>query len=147
MADIRSLFGNLTALNHKVTSPQTLNYNCIAWAAEDTYRRWWPSPNSHTFYWPSGIPRQETVEIFVRAFAKLGYTPCDSRELEDGYQKVALYVNASGVPTHMARQQESGKWTSKLGSLEDIAHDNLECLEGKEYGRAVLILKRQRKAR
>ena len=144
MADLLALFGNLTPNNHQVTSSETLNYNCVAWAAEDVYRRWWPSPNNQIHYWPSGIPRQETVDVFVRAFAKLGYVPCDSRELENGYQKVAIYVNSAGAPTHMARQTVSGQWTSKLGRLEDIVHEGLECLEGKDYGRVFLILKRSR---
>jgi hypothetical protein len=145
MADLLSLFGNLTPQNHKVTSPETLNYNCVAWAAEDVYRRWWPSANSRIHYWPSGIPRQETVEVFVRAFVRLGYAPCDSRELEEGYQKVALYISSAGIPTHMARQMDSGKWTSKLGTLEDIVHESLECLEGKDYGSVFRILKRKRR--
>ena len=37
----------------------------------------------------------------------------------------------------------SGKWTSKLGSLEDIEHE-LRDLEGRHYGRVQLILKRRR---
>jgi hypothetical protein len=145
MADLLALFGNLTAQNHEVTSPETLSYNCVAWAVEDKYRRWWPSTNNRTHYWPSGIPRQETVEVFIRALAKLGYALCDSRELEEGYQKVALYVSPAGTPTHMARQTDSGKWTSKLGMLEDIVHESLECLEGKDYGKVSRIFKRERR--
>ncbi len=41
----------------------------------------------------------------------------------------------------MARQVESGLWTSKLGSLEDIEH-SLEALEGSVYGAVAVLLKR-----
>lgn len=42
------------------------------------------------------------------------------------------------------RQLPDGKWTSKLGALEDIEHDRLDALEGDDYGRVVAYMKRQR---
>jgi hypothetical protein len=39
----------------------------------------------------------------------------------------------------------SGKWTSKIGELEDIEHDGLSALEGKAYGTLAQILKRPRR--
>jgi len=45
------------------------------------------------------------------------------------------------VPTHAARQLENGRWTSKLGELEDIEHD-LHHLASGAYGAVVQILKR-----
>lgn len=83
------------------------------------------------------------MECFVTTFSKYGYQPCESDDLEAGYEKVAIYVDSTGTPTHMARQLGSGTWTSKLGKLEDIEHTTLEQLEGeKSYGSAYQILKR-----
>lgn len=65
-----------------------------------------------------------------------------SLELDDGYEKVALYVDNAGIPTHMARQLPNGEWTSKLGQLEDISHNDLDALEGTQYGRLYCILAR-----
>ena len=46
-----------------------------------------------------------------------------------------------GVPLHAARHVPSGRWTSKLGELEDIEHA-LDGLEGTEYCSVVQIMKR-----
>jgi len=59
-------------------------------------------------------------------------------------EKVAIFADAQGAPTHAARQLESGAWTSKCGTLEDIEHNSLANLEGGAYGKAVLFLERRR---
>jgi hypothetical protein len=84
------------------------------------------------------------VASFVAAFATLGFATCADGLLETGVEKVALYVDAAGVPTHMARQLPSGAWTSKLGRLEDIEHDNPNRLAGPapSYGKVALFLSR-----
>jgi hypothetical protein len=136
-------FPNLNATNHEVTSPPTSEYNCIAWAAEDDERWWWPIPESVT-YWPKGVPRATTQEAFIGAFATLGYAPCDSGELEHGFDKVVLYADTNNVPTHMARQLQDGAWTSKLGKSNDISHSTPDVVDGPLYGRAQVFLKRLR---
>jgi hypothetical protein len=73
---LKSEFPNLHVNNHKVTSPQTPEYNCIAWAAGDDERWWWPGPHPHV-YWPPGFPRIETIDNFIAAFATLRYEICD----------------------------------------------------------------------
>jgi hypothetical protein len=142
-AHIQAIFRNLQPNNYAVTSPQALEYNCIAWAAGETHRRWWPSPDLVSFYWPENVTRAETIEAFIQAFRTLGYEPCDSRDFEDGYERVALYATPTGVPKHMARQKQDGIWTSKLGRLEDIDHHALEGMESVSYGQVVQILRRQ----
>ena len=84
------------------------------------------------------------MSAFRDAFASLGYTVCDSEELEAGHEKIALLALA-GVPKHAARQLPSGRWTSKLGLLEDIEHD-LHDLEGTQYGSVIIIMKRAQPA-
>lgn len=92
-------------------------------------------------YWPEGLPREETLSAFVTAFEKLGYQVCDDGRLESGYEKVALYAK-EGKPTHAARQLQSGYWTSKLGRLEDIEHEDEEGVSGPVYGEPILFMKR-----
>jgi len=92
-------------------------------------------------YWPPGAPRDETPEALQAVFAALGYAVCDNVAQELGFEKVALFVNVAGFPTHVARQLESGRWTSKLGQIERIEHE-LRDLEGTEYGSVVWVMKR-----
>jgi hypothetical protein len=49
--------------------------------------------------------------------------------------------SGGGKPKHAARQLANGRWTSKLGELEDIEH-TLNGLDGIWYGSVMLILKR-----
>lgn len=84
----------------------------------------------------------ETIEAFIAAYSLFGYTPCETADWEPEYEKLALYVDLQGTPTHAARQLPSGKWTSKLGQLEDIEHGTLEGLTGGLYGEVGQILKR-----
>jgi hypothetical protein len=84
-------FPFLVPKNHVVTSPKTPRYNCIAWAAGDNQRWWWPDPDN-VAYWPAGATREATVAAFIEAFGTLGYQPCINSDLEPGYQKVPLYA-------------------------------------------------------
>lgn len=140
-SELYASFPKLRESDHTITSPEDVAYNCIAWAAGDDSRWWWPDA-LEIAYWPPEAPRLETAAGFVAAFAQLGYSPCDSPELEPGAEKVALYLRGS-QPSHMARQNPDGSWTSKLGCLEDIDHA-LEALEGTTYGSVAIILKRPR---
>ncbi len=133
-----TVFPNFTDTNHKVTSPRTPEYNCIAWAAGDASHWWWPAPG---YYWPDGISRQETIDSFKDAFATLGYVLCASYDREQGFEKVALYA-INGKPTHMARQLPDGRWASKLGNSYDIEHLYPEVVDGALYGMTVLAMKR-----
>ena len=139
--DIIDLFPHLTEGSFSVTSPKDVRYNCIAWAAGDDGACWWPD-NFSIGYWPSDVPREETLESFIRLFESSDYIPCNNSGLEDGFEKIALFVDLQGRPTHAAKQLSSGKWTSKLGELEDIEHNTLEGLSGSSYGSVSIIMKR-----
>jgi hypothetical protein len=141
------------------------SYNCIAWAAQDIHHWWWPTPDG---YWLSWVkPREVTVFCFVTTFRWLGYRICRSSRCELGFQKIALYaihyshtptpvpstlqeLHDFWEPTHMARQLPDGKWSSKCGPNEDIAHYTLDALEsyglaygsGDEYGCDVVYMRR-----
>ncbi|MFE1748764.1 hypothetical protein [Coleofasciculus sp. H7-2] len=129
---------------YQITSPETSDYNCFSWGAEED-DRWW-DPTDPDQYWPDGVPKELTLEAFIQAYQTVGYAPCNSVELEPGFQKIAIYTKDDGQldggqPTHAARQLPNGKWTSKMGDLEDIEHE-LNGLRGFYYGDVAQILKR-----
>jgi hypothetical protein len=137
---------NLTPSSCEITSSQDTLYNCIAWAAEDNQKNWWPDP-MEIGYWPAGVPRTDTRGAFIQAFKTLGYEPCLDGALQPGMQKIAIFgIGQSGleVPTHAALQLESGEWTSKLGNLEDVRHRTLHAVNGPLYGKAICYLSRRR---
>ncbi|MDF2387104.1 hypothetical protein JMG10_36935 [Nostoc ellipsosporum NOK] len=135
-------YPNLTVYGYKITSPDTIEYNCVGWAAEDDETWWWPDPQNQ-YYWPPDIIREVNIEAFQQAYRTLGYEICQDDVLEAGFQKIAIYVNSNKAPTHVARQLQNGKWTSKIGSLEDIEHNNLQGLTGQPgYGDVACIMKK-----
>jgi hypothetical protein len=141
-------FPNLTLANHGTTSPASKLYNCIAWASGNDNRWWWPDA-ANTGYWPPNVPREETVDAFIRAYGLHGYLPCSDGALEVGFEKVTIYakrIDFDLVPTHAARQLENGHWTSKLGNCEDIEHAAVNDLIGPSYGAPVAFLRRLRPA-
>jgi hypothetical protein len=141
VSELEGLFPGLARGGCQITSPRSPRYNCIAWAAGETGAWWWPGPNPEEEFWPPGVNRVATLDSFREAFATLGYLPCEGEDLEADFEKVAIFANAQGVPTHGARQLSNGRWTSKLGKREDIEHA-LRDLEGTLYGAVVLIMKR-----
>jgi hypothetical protein len=135
------VFPGLHGQPFEIKSPTSDTYNCIAWAAGDDQHWWWPD-QAHEDTWPPGVARTETVEAFRDAFATLRYEVCGDDQLEVGFEKVALFALA-GAPKHVARQLPNGRWTSKIGAMEDIEH-SLHDLTGALYGAVALILKRAR---
>lgn len=123
----------------EITSNETEEYNCIAWAAHDTERWWWPGPDA---YWPPGVHEEETLDAFEAAYATLGYERCVDGNLEEGLEKIAIY-ECTRVPTHAARQLPNGRWTSKLGALEDVEH-TIDDLRVVVYGKPARYMKRKR---
>ena len=104
--------------------------------------RWWDHVPG--YYWPDGLPRDESVEAYVGLFRRLGFESCDNSEPEPGFEKIAVYGKA-GKFSHVARSLESGNWTSKLGTLEDIEHDDLDSLTedlDDSYGQPLVFLRR-----
>lgn len=134
-------FPNIQSQGFRATSPATPDYNCIGWAAGEDDRFWWPRPEPD-YYWPPGVPREVTLSAFVAAFSTLGYAVCKTPSLEKGYEKIAIYADSAGLPTHAARQLPSGRWTSKLGCNVDIEH-TLMGITGPEYGTVKKYMRRR----
>jgi hypothetical protein len=139
---LQALFPELQISPFRVTSPADDKYNCIAWAARDSSDWWWPTGDAAPV-WPPEVARHLSLDAFTAAFATLGYVGAADESVEPGMEKVAIFADAAGTPTHAARQLASGRWTSKLGQAEDIEHE-LRALEGEIYGAVALILKRPR---
>jgi hypothetical protein len=102
----------LTAQNHRISSPQTTDCNCVAWSAGDTEHWWQPG-----VYWPVLAASDEYgVEALAQAFEALGYDSCSDGVPEPGFEKVALY-SSGPFYTHAARhcrtasgRANSGRW-------------------------------------
>jgi hypothetical protein len=137
---------NLTEASRD-TSDYDPAYNCLAWACDDNTRWWQYDPfGVWPYYWPPDLagPDANTVVGWVKLFKSLGYEVCDSAVLESGFEKIAIYVQRDATVEHVARQLETGAWSSKLGKMEDIEHPTLEELSGKHYGSVGPIMRRRR---
>ena len=125
-----------------VTSERSEEYNCFAWALGDDSR--WIDPTADYAQRTANPSNQSPIDSVVELFLVSGYEVCGDGSLEDGYEKVAIYVKDDEA-THAARQLSDGRWTSKLGKYEDIEHDSLEALQGDgfgEYGSVALFMAR-----
>lgn len=127
----------LRGTSYRVTSGSTLMYNCVAWVAGDDTRWWEPVANPGGkqlggYYWPTNpdIPAWFSVAALEKLFASFGYQPCDDGDPVDGAEKIAIYGYSLSDATHVARQLDSGAWTSKMGRLADIEHESAEQIEG-----------------
>jgi hypothetical protein len=139
-----SWFPLLQRTDVEQTSEHDVYYNCIAHAAGEN-DAWWQPSKGTGLYWPRLAPMEFTLRAYQAAFMTKGYVPCDSEDLEHGFEKVAIFVDENGKPTHAARQLQDGFWTSKLGEHEDVRHV-LRQLEGPDpsYGRVAAFMKRHR---
>lgn len=140
---------HLNTQTGRITSPPSSRYNCIAWAAGDETRWWWPDAimlARKLCYWPPNIPVEVTFDAFFQAYGLLGYQMCQDGSLEYGFQKIAIFGqrNFLGVlePTHAAFQRQDGRWTSKLGPHEDVEHNTVAAVSGPTYGMVVRYMRR-----
>jgi len=141
---LERLFPRLSGVPYQITSPAVPDYNCVAWAANDSSRWWWPD-EFYQYYWPEEAPRLPSLEAFAQAFQLLGFEVCSNLEFEAGWEKVVIFAGMDHVPTHVARQLPDGTWTSKLGNLEDIKHPHIHQVGGDAYGEPTLILRRRKR--
>jgi len=107
-------------------------------------RHWWQAGlHGGRHYWPPKT--SDTLPGWVDLFIKQGYELTDSRQIEAGFEKIAIYVDlVDMLPGHVAKSDGS-VWKSKLGRIQDIEHASLDLLEGDkhwEYGIVERILRR-----
>jgi len=137
-------FPRIKAEGFDRTSDPTPAYNCVAWAANDQARWWWPIGPDHSgceAFWPKKAPRKNTLKAFTLAFKTLKYEQCKDGTFEKGFEKIAIYAIGT-TPTHAARQLPDGKWTHKIGRNIDIS-TTLSSVEEGIYGKAVRFMKRK----
>jgi hypothetical protein len=85
--------------NCAITSPVTGHYNCIAWAAGEDFRWWWPDP-LFIGYWPAApVPREVTLAAFEAAYATLGYTAAGTRPSRKVSRRSYSSASATGPAT------------------------------------------------
>ncbi|MBN7814210.1 DUF7689 domain-containing protein [Algoriphagus pacificus] len=122
-----------------ITSPQTISYNCIAWAFGDDSKWYWPD-STNIYYWPEEVPREVTIDAFKALFATKGFQECDNDVLEMGVEKIVIYTK-EGIVTHAAKQLQNGLWSSKLGQQNDVSH-TINSMEDGGYGNATVFMSR-----
>ena len=138
LTDLVSGFPRLVDDGYNRTSLPTIAYNCVAWAFGDQ-TKWWEPDVFGLFHWPCA-ERQYTVQAYEALAKSQGYKKCSNGDLEPGFDKIAIYA-ANNQPKHIARQLQDGRWTSKLGDLDDITH-TLSGIKAPGYGEPVRFLKR-----
>ena len=136
---LEKIFPNLADSGYEITQEPSSVYNCIAWALGISTQKW--DCNDLNAYWPPSIPRNDRIETIMQLFALEDYSLCDSHEFEPGYEKIAIYAFV-GQFTHVAKQLEDGRWTSKLGDREAITHPSPDNLNESIYGFVHCIMRR-----
>ncbi|HAI76621.1 MAG TPA: hypothetical protein DCM08_10270 [Microscillaceae bacterium] len=121
----------------EITSPETDQYNCLAWAMHDS-QRWWDTADDD--FWIEAN-RDNLLQTVIEVCQKLGFQVCEDEQLEEGYEKIALFSNDKQYCAHVARQLNNGKWTSKLGQSFDVIH-SIFAIENGIYGNAAIFLKK-----
>ena len=124
---------------YEISGEPSREYNCIAWALGISSQKW--DCNDPDAYWPPLLPRNDRVETVMRLFAGEGFLVCDGDSPEPGFEKIALYAFV-GQFTHVARQLEDGRWTSKLEIREVITHPSPDSLSQGLYGSVHCIMRR-----
>jgi hypothetical protein len=136
---LRAKYPRLGNGHFQITSAESLKYNCVAWAAGQDSRWWAPIEFS---CWPEAAQIGWSVKALESVFQLMGYVVASDPRLVPGMEKVAIFA-AGDEWTHVARQLESGYWTSKLGQGVDIEHE-LDGLAGSPYGDVAVIMSRPR---
>jgi hypothetical protein len=145
-ADIDREFPGLAATGYQITSEATIVYNCIAWAVGDT-SRWWECDEEGPIdvpgvYWPEGAKYGFSLDALISAYETRGYSICQDAGLEEGFEMLALYAE-KGESRHAAKQLDDGRWSSKLGELEDVSHANPGDISGQCYGAVACFMRRR----
>src|SRR5438034_10954897 len=138
---LERLFPALSGSEYSKSSEADTAYNCFGFAVHDT-KQYWQKVDVRGYYWP--LKRDDRLEDWIEALRLNNFVPTDDWSLEAEFEKVCIYVNEEGSPEHVSRQLASGKWTSKIGRLEDIEHSTLTELECVDYGKPKVMLKRKR---
>jgi hypothetical protein len=137
-------FPKLASSGYGITSAATESYNCVAWVLRDI-AQWW-APDLSGAAWMSGANGETEIEAYIALFSFHGFERCDDDELVESVEKIAIYGDDEFFD-HVAFQLPDGRWSSKLGELNDIKHDTLDGLAGSgyfEYSEMIQFMQRPR---
>jgi hypothetical protein len=116
-------------------------------AAGDT-SRWWECGSDGPIeepgvYWPDGAKYGFGLEALISVYEVLGFELCpdDRSGTEAGYDWIVLYAE-DGEWRHAAKRLEDGRWSSKLGDLEDVSHDSPDDVCGRFNGEVACFMRR-----
>jgi len=144
--ELQERFPKLRPGNWERRSLADPRYNCLAFANGDARRLWDPFQYGGKYFWPQDIDRDVNAETWEKIFLNEGFERTENRDVEKGFEKVAIYVSLEDMcATHVAISNGS-EWLSKLGKGQDIMHSSLDLLEGTdgdEYGLVDRILRRR----
>lgn len=145
--ELIAVFKKLETDSHfEITSPKDDGYNCIAWAMgfNDRWVDHIIDQLSKKKWWPNGVKRGKSPLNLVEAFKAVGFEPCDDDNTEEGYDKVALYMDKyTGRWTHAAKVLSPEEYHSKIGPLFDIKHRSGDVFENSSYGTVFQFMKRK----
>src|SRR5438477_345112 len=112
-AELQKFFPKLTPNNHETCSKATPRYNCMAFVHGDE-RHWWePGRPGGRYYWPPNAKQTDSLEAWSELFTAAGYEPTTSRDVEPGFEKIAIYVDLRDMlPSHVAKS-DGHTWKSK----------------------------------
>jgi hypothetical protein len=78
-------------------------------------------------YWPRQVSEEEVesgdLAEYEPVFRDLGFERCADGSLVTGLEKLAIYASEDEF-AHVAYQRPDGSWSSKLGRLNDVRHDD-----------------------
>src|SRR4051794_5742649 len=87
-------FPKLAKKDHLITSDIDAHYNCIAYAAGITDKKYCPNWDPD-YTWLPGIPRTATLRAFIKFFETFGYSGPSDEVFVDGVEKIAIFVDIS----------------------------------------------------
>lgn len=144
--ELQRRFPKLRPDNWARRSKANPRYNCLAFANGDDRHSWDPFQYGGRYYWPPGVNRDVNADTWEQIFLNKGFERTESREVESGFEKVAIYVSLTDLSANHVAMSDGHEWISKLGKGQDIMHASLDLLEGNEgdeYGLVDRILRKR----
>lgn len=129
----RANFPNMR--NYKIVGGEDGSYNCIAWALGIKDK--WLGPQMN---WPKKYDHGDSLRSFDDLLFKFNASDVSDDSYDEGFVKLALFTHHE-EPTHLARLQSDGTWTSKMGGTYTLAHALSEMNGGYIYGNLEKIYK------
>jgi hypothetical protein len=114
----KAVFSNLAREGYRVTRDEDWAYNCIAHAAGRNDAPWWPTEEPvEGVIWPDGVPREETLEAFARAYGTIGIPVAPTRIMSPASRRLPSTSTRTAPPATLPSKtsQEDGQASSATG--------------------------------